>query len=503
MLSPDSDPVSALGETYWDALLASEPLDRRNEQSRALFIGNIARACFKSAFPPIGLCSGCVDDLAMEFAHQFLDQVERKHWLDMWSSSEASGERKMTRFYRSSVTLPSITKLVGTRGFVMIVRELLNAIKSGLVLDFDDYILFLDKRVRRISAPLDVTELRMIRYLLDNRTFMSKALAASIGVTPEWVSRKISELQKRLVLRRFDRIPFSKVGIRMFNLFVDVDESGENLFKFFNDCPFLYSYQPVLTGKWDALAMLCVPDNITSMKLLGEFEGLLGKWGLVSSLREIVSSGAANCFDYYDVESKSWEIPWELLELHLRRIHEGGLAKVINRIDAPANRIRIQIDELDMRILNQIRLGNSSISKVRKVLGIGQERAAERVRRLRDEGLVETTWEVHNVGLNESVVVTSFNSEVGEGIAAWSLKLPRAVVSFDVSRNLTLVAQLPKGGAYGLTRSAAYLAHMVDVGILDEKVYGGWGFPIELWDAKRQGWKCPRQEIENWLENIR
>ncbi len=501
-LKQDTNPVSVLDTQKWNRIISSYDPQKDNMELRTLLKGNIARECFNSVVLPNGIFAQCTDDLAMEFARQTLDTTEQKHWLKMWDFEETTGLRKITRFYRPSKTFPQIELVGGTGTFSKIVKEVLITAKSGITMDFDDFVLFLRKRLKRIAARMDHTDVRIVSHLVNIGDADNISVAKSLNITPEWLSRKIGQLKKRGILRRFDKVPFSRVGIRMFNLFIDNGITNEDPFKFLEGCPFLYAYYRVLTGKWDCLAILAVPDNITSMKFLADLEVILKKWRLESSLFEIASSGTVNCFDHYDVSAKQWSLPWELLEIHLRRIFDGGLAHVIDRIDSPANRTRMNLDELDMKILEMMRHGDTSVSKVRNTLRIGQQKTVERIRRLRAEHLVDTTWEVHNVGLNEPVIVTSTDVAIGKAIAAWSQRLPRAIASFDVSRNLTLLSQLPRGGVYGLTKAMSFLAHKVDVGVLDEKIYGGWGFPTHLWDAKQQGWLCPKQDIEKWLENI-
>ncbi|MCK4566041.1 MAG: Lrp/AsnC family transcriptional regulator, partial [Candidatus Thorarchaeota archaeon] len=483
-LKPETNPVSVMDIQKWNQMLSSYDPQENNMESRALLKGNIARECFNSVVSPNGICPQCIDDLAMEFARQMLDTSEEKHWLIMWDAEESTGSRKTTRFYRPSKTFPQIDLVGGPGTFSKIIKEIIATAKSGIALDFDDFVLFLRKRLKRIAAQMDQTDVRIVSHLVDSGKVDNLSVAKALNITPEWVSRKIGQLRKRGILRRFDRVPFSRVGIRMFNLFVDSGITNEDPFKFLEGCPFLYAYYRVLTGKWDCLAILAVPDNITSMKFLADLERILKKWGLDFSLFEIASSGTVNCFDHYDVSAKQWSLPWELLEIHLKRIFDSGLAHVIDRIDSPANRTRIRLDELDMQILEMIRHGDTSVSKVRNALRIGQQKTVERIRRLREERLIDTTWEVHNVGLNEPVIVTSTDVTIGRAISAWSQRLPRAIASFDVSRNLTLLSQLPRGGVYGLTKAMSFLAHKVDVGVLDEKIYGGWGFPTHLWDVK-------------------
>ena len=220
-------------------------------------------------------------------------------------------------------------------------------------------------------------------------------------------------------------------------------------------------------------------------------------------MREIASAGTIDCFDYYDLNENNWSIPWELMEIQLTRIHNEGLAEVINKVDVPANRTKAHLDDLDMKILDQFRKGNTSISGIRKSLRVGQERVARKVRVLKEEELIVTTWEAHNLGLHEGVIVISNEQKSGETIAAWAQRLPRVIVTFDTDRKLFLTTQLPIGGSYGLTSALSHLSNTVSVGILDTKIYGAWGLPIDLWNCGTQKWKCPKDAIENWFTELR
>jgi DNA-binding Lrp family transcriptional regulator len=501
-LSPSISFDELLDTERWRENVADLESLTANEASRAIIKGYVAFECFRAAFPSASICEECITDLAMEFARQILSASEEAHWTEKWRDDELAGRIRTTRFHKGSETLPNIERVSGPRAFLEVVREIIATAKSGLELGFEEYSTYLRKRVRRITAPLDSAELRIVDLLIQNRDADNLSVAKAVGISPEWASRRINELRSRWILRRFDRVPFSRIGIRMFNLFIASDMSALNLLRTLEDFPFLYSYQRVLTGSWDALAVLSVPDNSMSIRLVNSLPKILGKLGCEVLLLEIVSSGVVTCFDHYDTTEKNWFLPWELLELHLRRIYNDGLAKTIGMIDKPAERVDIKLDDLDMQIIDQMRAGNTSIARIREKLRIGQKKASDRVRRLRDAGLVDTLWEVHNIGLNEPVIVSTEDVTAGEAIAAWARRLPRAIISFNAKRHLSMMVQLPRGGSYGLTRALSFLSHQVDVGLLDEKLYGGWGFPIDLWDEKKQGWSYPKTEIDAWLASL-
>jgi len=258
-----------------------------------------------------------------------------------------------------------------------------------------------------------------------------------------------------------------------------------------------------VSGYWHFLATLSVPDNIENIQNLERGCDMVRGWGVETSLLEIASSGVSTCFDYYSVETGGWNVPWALMSVQLKRIHDDGLAPVAPRIDRPAAKSRLELDELDMKIVDCIRRGVTSIAEIRKALRVGQQRVVDRLKALRDEGLIVTTWEAHNIGLVESEVLAVQDPKAGESISAWAQRLPRCIVSFDTSRRLVLLADLPQGGTYGFSTAIAVLPHCVNSGLLNYKVYGQWGFPAEMWDSGRQRWLSSTDKMNQWLSTLR
>ncbi len=228
----------------------------------------------------------------------------------------------------------------------------------------------------------------------------------------------------------------------------------------------------------------------------------MDKWGYTTSLIEVASSGTVNCFDYYDSRNGAWAIPWELLEIQIRKVYNDELGSAFPRIDHPTSRTQIHLDRLDLQILGQVRHGSSSIAKVRTALHIGQQRAAKKLKRMREAGLILSTWEIHNIGLDESVIVVTDDKRTAESITAWTQRLPRSIVSFDENRRLCLVMQLLSGGSFGMARALSSLSGRVTVDMLGIKIYGAWGFPTSLWNVSEQRWRTPDDGLREWFEKL-
>ena len=172
------------------------------------------------------------------------------------------------------------------------------------------------------------------------------------------------------------------------------------------------------------------------------------------------------------------------------------------RIDTPESKTDLKLTEIDLRIMHCIWRGLTSVSKIRTHLKIGQHRVADRLRELRDSGLIVKSWEAHSIGLNEHVFVYSQEREIGSSLAAWSLRLPHSIISFSQEGELMLIADLPQGGSYGLATALEGVNTACCTGILGSEAYGSREFPSDLWDARFQKWDCPKKDLEAWCEGL-
>jgi DNA-binding Lrp family transcriptional regulator len=463
----------------------------------------ITKLCLQSSLSSDLLCEQCIDDLSFEFARQSInDDGLRTQWESIWLEHSPPSKISTLSEYRPSVAYRWVYSVAGENGINTFIRELTQRVRNQQPLYFDDYLQYFSARVRRFENSLDATELKLVKTLVETPGMQAIDFASIIGISQEWISKKIRQLQKRMILRKFYRAPFSKIGIRMFHVLVGRVTSERDPFHFFKDCPFLYSFRKVLSGPWIALITLCIPDNQQSLHYLKQGLEKIERSGFVVETHLINSSGLSYCFDYYSPRTCGWDIPWELLAVHLQRIHANQLASSMPKIDVPESKTDVRLSELDMRIIDCVRRGITSVSKIRSQLKVGQHRVAERLRELRDNGLISKTWETHNVGLNEHVFVYSKEKDVGKSLAAWSLRLPRCIVSFSLDDELMLIADLPRGGSYGLATAIEGINTMCSTGILSSESYGNWGFPLVLWDSRFQKWQCPKKELESWIENL-
>ncbi|MHA1662519.1 MAG: winged helix-turn-helix transcriptional regulator [Candidatus Thorarchaeota archaeon] len=463
----------------------------------------ITKLCFQRGLPSDLLCRECIDDLSFEFARQTItDDRVRCQWESVWSKySQPQKLSQVVEYYPSEAYI-WLYSVAGERGLDTFIHELTQRARNQLPLYFEEYVHYFSVRGRRFENTLNSTELRLVRSIIERPDLQVKQLSEMSGISEEWVSRKLSQLQKQGIIKKFNRAPFSRIGIHMYHVLVSKKETDIDPFTLFKNCPFLYSYRRVVAGDWTALATLSVPENRESIRFLKEGLKRIAQVGFDLDLHKIYSSGISHCFDYYEPKRGQWNIPWELLTIHLRRIKSDGLASSMPRIDRPEKRTKIELDDLDMKIFECIREGVASVSKIRQQLKVGQHRVAEKLPRLRVHGLVIRSWDVRNIGLNEHVIIYCNDKDMGKTIAAWSLRLPRSIISFSSNEELMLIADLPRGGSFGLATALEGLNNGTCIGILSPQTYGSWGFPSELWDSKFQKWKCPKKELESWITQI-
>ncbi len=490
-----SKPIAVIQD---DALVVS-PTSLKDDN---LLQGATSFACFSTIFSNANLCGECIEDLAMEFARQNLPEEGRQTWEAFWKELYPRAQVGSMLFHNPSTTYARLYELMGPKGFNDLIEEFLVMKKYEIPLEFEDYLTFMHLRFPKFRVSLGRTELKIIDALMRMPDAKMKQIAETVGISEQWTSRKVSELQNSGVLRKFDRIPFSKIGIRMFTMLIQINEPLQDAYSLLQNCPFLYSFRKMQSGAWDAMATICVPSNPRSIRIMKDGLLMMDKWGLTSHMWEIVTSGVTKSFDYYSPDDGRWNIPWSFLQVQLAKIHRDRLGSVFPQITQPAAKTRIRLECLDMQVLNLVRSGTTSITKIRESLQVGQHRVAESVKKLREEGLIEAQWEVHNIGLVEDVLVTTSEQETAEAIAGWSQRFPRAIISYTLDGRLILVLRLPSGGGYGVSASIVDLPAEAQVGLLSNRIYGGWGFPYELWDDHAQRWSYPEDRAHEWLEAL-
>jgi len=470
---------------------------------KTVLSATVSKLCLESALPSDVLCRECLDDLSFEFARRMIkDNVARKQWDEIWSKHSPRRKISNVSTYYPCPSFRWLYSVAGNKGLDTFIHELAHRAKNHIPLSFEDYMHYFDLRIQRFANALSATELKLVKALIDRPELKVKEISKSIDVSQEWISRKLTQLQKRMILRKFYRAPFSRIGIDMHQILISRRDAESDPFTLIKDCPFLYGYWRVTAGNLAAQATLFIPENKESVEFVKKGLKSVVEAGFNVTIHQTYSAGASFCFDYYVSKLGKWDIPWELLSIHLQRIQLNNLASSMPRIDTPKNRVEIELDDLDMKIITCIWRGIVSVSKIRSELKVGQHKVAKKLQRLRENGLVVKSWEVHNVGLSEHGIVYCKNKKIGDAIAAWSLRLPRTRINFSKDGNLLLIVDVPKGGSFGLASALDGVSNEISVGLLSHLVYGGSGFLGTLWDPKYQRWRCPKKRLETWLSQL-
>ena len=458
--------------------------------------------CFMHAMRPDGICKECIRDLAFEFARQNSEgdgeRALMKYWASVAREAKLDGE-----WYAPHLLFEILGRMTGMEGLRTIIEEISQMVRYGLTFSFNEYTKYLQTRVKRFAIPLDRVEVRIIRELLERPTATFREVASRTGLSLPWVSKKIKSLRERVILRKFESVRFSRLDIDMYILLLsmrggDYDAREALLQK----CPFTYNIREVLTGEWDTLVTLAIPENVNSIRSILRALERLKKAGIENRLMEVHSSGVATNFHYYSADEGRWRIPWDLERVVLAKIYTEQLAGVFPRIDYARKYLDIEIDDTDIQILELFWKQHTTLSQIRERIEIGRQNALKRVKRLRENGIINTIWEVHNIGLNENALVAADDEDTGRTIAAWTQNLPRSIISFDEKDRLSLIVNLPIGGCCGMANALRVLPHPVKMMQLGMTRAGSWQFPTEYWDTETQSWSFPRHKMDEWFDLI-
>lgn len=462
----------------------------------------VAMICYQTAFPAGGVCDECIEDMAIEYGRQKLDGDFQTEWEVRWQKYQEQRDGEIFRGHFSYWFLPALSTIRDLDVHVTLSKEFAMMAKSNITFDLNDYVIFLSTRRAKFTKQLTKTELKLIDKILQYGADDLSKLSTDVGVSPQWISRKISELRKNSVLRYFNQIPYSKIGIRMFLLFIGTNDHDMGPIDYVRRCPFLFGFKRIIAGKYHSLAIITIPDNDKNIQAMKHGLALISKQGVSTSMIEVKSSGVTTCYDHYDTTIGKWNIPWDLRRIELEKIHAEGLASLFPRIDSTANMTNLSLDHIDIQILGCVRKRIDSVTNIRKELKIGQHKVASHLKRLRNGGLIVPMWEARQIGLNESVIVTTSDIATGESIAAWAQRLPRSIISFDNDKQLLLQADLPLGGGYGLSSSLNVIDQDINISLVEQRVTGNLGNPLELWNVEKQEWSSPKQKIQEWVSDL-
>ncbi len=465
-----------------------------------LLRGLIYRECLRKTLSEYQICEEAKDDLSNEFARQHLSGQDQEDWVREWSSQVPRRRVSTVTIYDPSRAFPLLYEITGPNALHQILSAVLLEAKYGLVMDLESYLAYFQTCAQRFVASLTPADVKIIEYVINHPDCQQKEISDAVQLTSQWVSQRLRHLKRLSVLREFNHVPFSRIGIRMFNVLL-CDPTMSLTSSFFQDCPFLYAYRPAFTGPWNIYATLAVPDCIDNIRAVGRFEELLQHRRVSNYITEVVFSGSKLSLQHFDPINQSWNIPWEQIQLEADADTQSS--SYLELIVRPSRRTQMCLEATEIQILDMMRRGVNSIDKIRDVLRIGQNRVVDCIAALRRNGLLERRWEVHNIGLCESAYIIVVDRHIGEMVARWLFEhVPRVHISFNVNKEMFAIVELPCGGVCRLIEALQPAAPRVIIGMIDKSVYGGWGFPTRLWDVKRQRWCAEAHAIKAWLENL-
>ncbi|MGY5870835.1 MAG: winged helix-turn-helix transcriptional regulator [Candidatus Thorarchaeota archaeon] len=461
--------------------------------------GIIHRECLFHALPS-DFCDEAKHDVASSFARALLEKNDRERWIAHWKALPPQRIRA-NAVYISFEVMDWMHKLGGYNELVTLIHEFHSMNRYGKTLSFEEYFEYMTRRTQDIVVGLSQTELKIIDALQKDAEISYRQVASSTGLSESWVSTKINHLKNRYVLVGLTTAPFSRIGIRTFHVLLAAP-SYDDPTRFIKDCPFLYDIRSILSGPWQVISRLAVPDNIDNTRAIDQMISILQRNGIAVDVTETYSVGVTDSFYHYNTKTKQWNIPWVAMESWGHRIQAESLDQLVERIDYPAKVTDHYLDPIDMEILELAQQGVASTRALRKKLSISQTKLSNRVQKLRAEELIRKVWSVYNIGLVERVALRSSDRKTSGMLDVWSRELPRGFLRFEENRNLLLVVELPLGGSTKLMDVLRKLKWPVSISPIGSGVWGQWNFPKRLWDVDKQRWTSPRPEIVSWLHQL-
>jgi len=461
--------------------------------------GIIHRECLFHALPS-DVCDEAKHDVASSFARVLLEKNDRERWIAHWKALPPRRVRA-NAVYISFEMMDWMHNLGGYNELVTLIHEFQSMNRYGKTLAFEEYFEYMIRRIQDIVVGLSQTEVIIIDALQKDAEISYRQVASSTGLSESWVSTKINHLKNRYVLVELTTAPFSKIGIRTFHVLLSAP-SWDDPTRFIKDCPFLYDIRPILSGPWQVISRLAIPDNIDNSRAIDQMVSILHRNGIAVDVTETYSVGITDSFYHYNTKTKQWNIPWVAMEGWGHRIQAESLDQLVERIDYPAKVTDHYLDPIDMEILELVQQNVSSTRALRKKLSISQTKISTRVQKLRAEELIRKVWSIYNIGLVERLALRSTDKKTSGMLDVWSRELPRGYLRFEENRNLLMVAELPLGGSTKLMDVLRKLKWPVSISPIGSGFWGQWKFPKQLWDFDKQRWASPKREIVSWLHQL-
>ncbi|MHA1662860.1 MAG: winged helix-turn-helix domain-containing protein [Candidatus Thorarchaeota archaeon] len=468
-------------------------------ENRIPFEGIIYRECLFHSLPS-DFCDEARHDIASCFARAMLGKDDRERWNRFWKTVPPQRIRANLE-YDSFEIMDWMYNLGGYDELTTLIHEIESMDRYGKLLTFEEYVEYMIRRTQDIVVGLSQTEVKIIDILQKKADSSYRQVSNLTNLSESWISTKVNQLKDRYVLVELTTTPFSRIGIRTFHVLL-ATSAWDDPTRLIKDCPFLYDIRPVLSGPWQVIGRLAVPDNINNIKALDQMTAILQRNGIAIDISETFSVGVTNSFYHYNTRNAQWDIPWIAMESWGHRIQSEFLHQIVEQIDYPAKTTDYYLDPIDMDILELAHKGIASTRILREKLSIGQNKLSNRVKKLRSEELIRKIWAVYNIGLNERVALRATDKTTSQMLDAWSRELPRSYLRYEANRNLLLMTELPSGGSTKLMDVLRKLKWPVTIAPIGSGVWGQWEFPKSLWDVDKQRWTSPHSEIVTWLNNL-
>lgn len=455
---------------------------------RYLLQGLIAREYIARSLPPV-IPPEIQTTIADSVTVFFLKGQARRTWLEQLGHGECPKILLLEPIGGQRHELWQIDLLSET------IKEILELVKRGVSIGSRECHRIVEEARRRATPVLSRDEIGLLRRLIAFNSQSFSDIAEDMGKSIQWVSKIVKELTVLDIIKKQIEINLHRIGFREYALLVKVHKPS-GIAKVETICrkaPFVRSIGECITGAWNLIVMLQVPDARGNIETIHAMIDDIESLGAITELHETVIQGRSSSMTFYSEEEGQWKIPWDLAGVHLRKIHRESLAGIIPQSLEELVATDKKISGLELQVLQKITEGTTRLVDIRRELQLGQEKVSRAYRLLKDEKIVVERFVLSNIGLYESAVVITKQEDMGDAISAWAQTLPDTRLRRWIRRGLFMHLNLPQGGSQGLFEAIRRLSNTIFASTVFTRFNAPVKIPVESWDQDTQHWQSTVQ----------
>jgi len=330
-------------------------------------------------------------DLAMLYAYINLSKKKQQKWLEYWSKKRTIVKNIDGWFYESPHDIISAYSV--RRRFFL--HDALNFIEyiTKVNLRPDVFIEYIGRCNERKRELLTHHELFVLKAVYEEKTASPKKIEEKINLGQSQVSQILSKLKSKGIRIYLRRINILRLGITEYFLAIKRHNDDQSLFNIIVGSPYLFRWMELYkSSEYTDFFFYRAPlDETFYRKMIESLQDLSKKYNLkVLLLKSIDLAFPKFNLDLY-LPNHGWSISWTLLHKLFKSLVKNDMVNnqepIKNRDTAINN--NIDFDMIDLKILHELYVEPQiSVSRLRKMLKIGQTNLIERINRLREQGII-------------------------------------------------------------------------------------------------------------------